>query len=191
MPQVVQNMDAADIIASGKYTIGVKADINGKGFDGTFKRKDAQLQADGTVSISGIEDIDFLASLDDEQLCACIPMLTDDLLVYNYREEKSGYIVDLLGKDGVASIDSALSELSSKKERNRVAQEILSVIYDEYKNLDIKKAQKEEFKVDGRVRKCSGYEFTVTEDGFLRVIDEMEDIYHEYYRGVADILKRI
>ena len=33
MPQVVQNMTAADIIASGKYTIGVKADINGKDFD--------------------------------------------------------------------------------------------------------------------------------------------------------------
>ena len=28
MPQVVQNMTAADIIASGKYTIGVKSDIN-------------------------------------------------------------------------------------------------------------------------------------------------------------------
>lgn len=190
MPQVVQNMTAADIIASGKYTIGVKADINGKDFDGTFKREDTQLQAMGTFSISGSEDIGFLASLDEEQLSTSIPALTDDLLVYNYREEKDGYIVDLLGEEGIASLDSALSELSSKKERNKAAQEILSVIYDEYKKLDIKKAEKAEFKVDGRVRKCSGCEFTVTEDDFLRVIDKIEDIYGEYYRGAADLLER-
>ena len=189
MPQIAQNMTAADIIISGKYTLDVKADINGKGFDGTFKRKDAQLQADGAVLISGMEDIDFLARLDDEQLCASIPTLTDDLLVYNYREEKDGYIVDLLGEEGVASLDLALSELSSKKERNKAAQEILSVIYDECKNLDIKRAEKAEFKVDGRGRKCSGYEFSVTESNFLRVIDKLEDIYDEYYHGVADIFK--
>ena len=74
--------------------------------------------------------------------CASIPMLTDNLLVYNYKEEKDGYIVDLLGADGVASIDAALRELTSKEEQNRAAQEILSVIYDEYKTLDIKKQKK-------------------------------------------------
>ncbi len=44
-------------------------------------------------------------------------MLTDNLLVYNYKEEKDGYIVDLLGADGVASIDAALRELTRKKNR--------------------------------------------------------------------------
>ena len=189
MPQVVQNMTAADIIASGKYTIGVKADINGKDFDGTFKREDTQLQAMGTFSISGSEDIEFLASLDEEQLSTSIPVLTDDLLVYNYREEKDGYIVDLLGADGVAAIDAALRELTSKEEQNRAAQEILSVIYDEYKTLDIKKAEKEEFIVDGSVRKCNGYEFTVTEDELLQVMDGVKEVYDAYYGGAADALK--
>lgn len=189
MPQVVQNMTAADIIASGKYTIGVKADINGKDFDGTFKYKDTQLQAGGTISFFGRENLDFLANLDDEQLCASIPMLTDNLLVYNYKEEKDGYIVDLLGADGVASIDAALRELTSKEEQNRAAQEILSVIYDEYKTLDIKKAEKEEFIVDGSARKCNGYEFTVTEDELLQVMDGVKEVYDAYYGGAADALK--
>ena len=138
LPTVVENRNAADIIASGKYTIGVKGAVRGKDFDGTFKYKDTQLQAGGTISLFGRENLDFLANLDDEQICASIPMLTDNLLVYNYKEEKDGYIVDLLGADGVASIDAALRELTSKEEQNRAAQEILSVIYDEYKTLDIK-----------------------------------------------------
>ena len=177
LPTVVENRNVADIIASGKYTIGVKGAVRGKDFDGTFKYKDTQLQAGGTISLFGRENLDFLANLDDEQLCASIPMLTDNLLVYNYKEEKDGYIVDLLGADGVASIDAALRELTSKEEQNRAAQEILSVIYDEYKTLDIKKAEKEEFIVDGSVRKCNGYEFTVTE------------VYDAYYGGAADALK--
>ena len=188
MPQVVQDVNFADIVASGKYTVGVKADIEGEGFEGTLKCKDAQMQADGTVSISGMGDIDFLVNLDDEQISASIPMLTDDILVYNYTEEKDGYIVDLLGEDGIASIDSALSEITSPKEQSKVAQEVVSVIYDEYKALDIKNADKEEFKVDGKDRKCKGYEFTVTEDNVLNVLDGIEDIYDEYYEEAADTL---
>ncbi len=45
LPTVVENRNAADIIASGKYTIGVKGAVRGKDFDGTFKYKDTQLQA--------------------------------------------------------------------------------------------------------------------------------------------------
>ena len=187
LPTVVENRNVADIIASGKYTIGVKGAVRGKDFDGTFKYKDTQLQAGGTISLFGRENLDFLANLDDEQLCASIPMLTDNLLVYNYKEEKDGYIVDLLGADGVASIDAALRELTSKEEQNRAAQEILSVIYDEYKTLDIKKAEKEEFIVDGSVRKCNGYEFTVTEDELLQVMDGVKEVYDAY--GAADALK--
>lgn len=189
LPTVVENRNAADIIASGKYTIGVKGAVRGKDFDGTFKYKDTQLQAGGTISLFGRENLDFLANLDDEQLCASIPMLTDNLLVYNYKEEKDGYIVDLLGADGVASIDAALRELTSKEEQNRAAQEILSVIYDEYKTLDIKKAEKEEFIVDGSVRKCNGYEFTVTEDELLQVMNGVKEVYDTYYGGAADALK--
>ena len=189
LPTVVENRNAADIIASGKYTIGVKGAVRGKDFDGTFKYKDTQLQAGGTISLFGRENLDFLANLDDEQICASIPMLTDNLLVYNYKEEKDGYIVDLLGADGVASIDAALRELTSKEEQNRAAQEILSVIYDEYKTLDIKKAEKEEFIVDGSVRKCNGYEFTVTEDELLQVRDGVKELYDAYYGGAADALK--
>ena len=189
LPTVVENRNVADIIASGKYTIGVKGAVRGKDFDGTFKYKDTQLQAGGTISLFGRENLDFLANLDDEQLCASIPMLTDNLLVYNYKEEKDGYIVDLLGADGVASIDAALRELTSKEEQNRAAQEILSVIYDEYKTLDIKKAEKEEFIVDGSVRKCNGYEFTVTEDELLQVMDGVKEGYDAYYGGAADALK--
>ena len=48
---VVENRNVADIIASGKYTIGVKGAVRGKDFDGTFKYKDTQLQAGGTISL--------------------------------------------------------------------------------------------------------------------------------------------
>lgn len=53
LPTVVENRNVADIIASGKYTIGVKGAVRGKDFDGTFKYKDTQLQAGGTISLFG------------------------------------------------------------------------------------------------------------------------------------------
>ena len=96
----------------------VKGAVRGKDFDGTFKYKDTQPQAGGTISLFGRENLDFLANLDDERLRKLSRMLTDNLLVYNYKEEKDGYIVDLLGADGVASIDAALRELTPRK-KNR------------------------------------------------------------------------
>lgn len=45
LPTVVENRNVADIIASGKYTIGVKGAVRGKDFDGTFKYKDTQLHS--------------------------------------------------------------------------------------------------------------------------------------------------
>ena len=59
LPTVVENRNVADIIASGKYTIGVKGAVRGKDFDGTFKYKDTQLQAGGTISLFGRENLDF------------------------------------------------------------------------------------------------------------------------------------
>ena len=43
--------------------------------------------------------------------------------------------------------------------------------------------------VDGSVRKCKGYEFTVTEDELLQVMDGVKEVYDAYYGGAADALK--
>ena len=76
--------------------------------------------------------------------------------------------MDLLGADGVASIDAALRELTSKEEQNRAAQEILSVIYDEYKTLDIKKAEKEEFIVTAASENVTGMNLPSQRMNFCR-----------------------
>ncbi len=43
--------------------------------------------------------------------------------------------------------------------------------------------------MDGSVRKCNGYEFTVTEDELLQVMDGVKEVYDAYYGGAADALK--
>ncbi len=63
LPTVVENRNVADIVASGKYTIGVKGAVRGKDFDGTFKCKDTQPAGRGTISLFGRENLDFLANL--------------------------------------------------------------------------------------------------------------------------------
>lgn len=186
-PRFVQDINVSDILCSNEYTIGVKADVEGDGVEGEVRSKGMDKQVSAIVSMSGMSDIEFLAELDDKQISASIPMLTDDILVYNYKEEKDGYIVDILGENGVEELDSALSEATSKKDQDEFAKKILSVIYKEYKSLDIRNAEKEEFEIDGKDRKCKGYEFTITEDNVLNILEGIEDAYDEYYEDAEDV----
>ena len=45
--------------------------------------------------------------------------------------------------------------------------------------------------MDGSVRKCNGYEFTVTEDELLQVMDGVKEVYDAYYGGAADALEAL
>ena len=78
--------------------------------------------------------------------------------------------------------------LPRKKNRTERREEILSVIYDEYKTLDIKKAEKEEFIVDGSMKDAT-VSWLPSEIDFCGYWMGGRRVYDAYYGGAADTLK--
>ena len=186
VPQMVKDLDASEIITDNEYTIGIKADIEGERLDAELRNNETEKQISATVSTSTAGDIDFVIGMDEEKLSAYIPMLSSDVIEYNYKETKKGYIVNLVGRDRLDQIDSLLSLYS--QDQTKLSMDIAAVITDEFNSLEIRNTEKAEFEVGGATRRCSGYEFTITVDNLLHIVDGMEDAYTDYYGETAELL---
>lgn len=186
VPQMVKDLDTSEIIADNKYTIDIKADIEGESLDAELRNNGTEKQISATVSTSTAGDIDFVIGLDGEKLSAYIPMLSSDVIEYNYRETKKGYIVDLVGRDYLDKIDAVLSLYS--QDQTKLSLDIAAVVTDEFNSLEIRNAEKAEFEIGGVMRRCRGYEFTITVNNLLHIVDGMEDAYTDYYGETAELL---
>lgn len=186
VPQIVKDLDTSEIIADNEYTIGIKADIEGERLDAELRNNETEKQISATVSTSTAGDIDFVIGIDEEKLSAYIPMLSSDVIEYNYKETKKGYIVDLVGRDSLDQIDSLLSLYS--QDQTKLSMDIAAVVTDEFNSLEIRNTEKAEFEVGGATRRCGGYEFTITVDNLLHIVDGMEDAYTDYYGETAELL---
>lgn len=82
-----------DIISSGKYTVGVNADIEGVEIDAEYIDASSQKQLKGTVDSQYLE-VEFNAVVDSKKLAVQIPTVDDQVYVYKYTEENDGYLMD-------------------------------------------------------------------------------------------------
>ena len=169
-----------DIIGTGKYTLGVTADVEGVEIDGEFIDASSKKQLKGTVD-TGYLEVEVDAVLDSKQFAVKMPTVDDQVYVYKYTEENDGYLIDSLDEDVVDSFNELLTTVNSSKEQDQLTEALKDAVLEEYKELKFKKVDKEEYEIDGKDRKCKGYETTITSDNMLDILDEVEEILEDEY----------
>ena len=188
-PQILKDLNAEKlykIVSGNNYTITVDGNYAGQGVQVEYASDSSQKQLRGTVDIENIPDIEFTMALDSKQLKAQIPAISSKVFTYNYKDEnKDGYIADAIGSKTLEQVDSALENLYSQKEQKTVAEDIVKAVRKEYESLEFQKADKKEFEINGKDRKCKGYKFTVDEDNVANVLEAVEDILEENYEQAA------
>lgn len=188
---LMKDLSAANNVTTDQYSFS---------FDGTFSdsyddisaqltyaTKKSDKQVYGYVDIPYVGEVDFVAEVTDKELRANIPMLTDDLLVYKYTEEPTGYIADYADPEQLTMINDLLAQLYSNEDVSEKAyKEMLKVFKDEFKDIKVENADRESFEVDGKDRKCSGYTMTITSDNIYNVVEGIVDVYAEYYEATLE-----
>ena len=173
------------ILASGKYTVAVKGAAEDAEIDVEYRDASSKKQIKGMID-DGYMEVEFDAAINDKKLAVQIPSVDDRVFVYNYTEENDGYLVDELGEDTVESVNELLETICSEKEQKKLVEDLTEAVLEEYKNLEFKKAEKEEYEVNGKDRKCKGYETTITSDNMLNILDDMEEILGDEYEDALE-----
>ena len=138
-------------------------------------------QVYGDITIPDYGNIDFVMEIEDEKLKMSIPILSDDVLIYDGTEETSGYLADMVDEETLKELDEQLLTLADAETTDEeLAERVFKIITDEYKTMDVKKAEKESFEVDGKERKCKGYTVVITEENIENIFKGIENVYEVY-----------
>jgi hypothetical protein len=169
-----------DILLSEEYTISTFAQFDDYNLEMHLNSQPSEKQLTGSI-LSSTLDIDFIAGMTSDQVKLMLPVKDKRILTYNYREEKTGALVDLIGDEMLSEIDNTLVNLNSGKQNKDISKDIAEVFYKEYKSLEFITLAKKEFVIDGKSRNCKGYSTTVSPKHLQNIIDSIEKIYKDEY----------
>lgn len=186
--EVLQKIKLPD----SKYTVNVEMDIPEGYIKVGFASSEKEKQLSGTFSEPGVMEINFIAGLDKEKLQLQVPELSDKVLVYNYKEEIGGYLLEELGTTDMEAfemINQVLETVNAggnQKENaaEEVLQEFSEEIIKEGKSLKFEEAAAQEFEVDGKEVKCKGYKTTLRSDNVINVINAAEELIVDNYNAI-------
>lgn len=177
--ELSENLEGLSLLESDSYTMDMDVSIDGESIEASLSSTKSGKQVSGTARLDDMPTIEFLAGIDDEEVKAQIPLLGDQVFVYNYQKEKTGYLADQLDSEDIEAIDELCKTIYSGKEQTEQSKELAKTLARQYKELEFTSVTKETFEVDGKDRTCKGYQTAITEDFMMDFCDNLEDYAEE------------
>ena len=176
--------DAAELFQDD-FTGNVAVSVQGVdlGFNLAYSDSKIQLSSDvsGAVSAEASAILqNSIAEIDEDEVKLYLPSLSSQVLTYNFKNEKNGYLADNYPEQ-LNTIDEALTSLMENKEQDEIKADLILALMKEWKTLDFEKAEKDTFTVNGKEVKCGGYEVAVTRETIDGFVDAVEAVFTKYY----------
>ena len=168
-------LSGLSVMSSKAYTVDIKGEAEGYSVQATYAEKDNEKQISGSLEGPQFSAVEFLAGIDKDEIKVSAPLLGDKIYTYNYNEEKNGYLAESMGADNVELLDKLCKQIYSDEEQKKKLSELSKKYSEMYKKLEFESADKESFEVDGKDRKCAGYQTTITSDYMVECVDIFED----------------
>ena len=171
-----------------EYTLKMDLSMNEGDISMEGRSSKEQKQIIGNFNISGAPSIDFLADIGADSVQVEVPTISERLFTYDYRNEKSGYLLEMVDQDTLDAVDATLKAAYDNQNSDEFRKKMLKVYADEYNTLEFSKVDAKDFTIDGTERSCKGYQTFVTKDNVNHVIDGLETLYGEDYQDLMDAL---
>ena len=173
---------------SDEYTLKMDLSMNEGDISMEGRSSNEQKQIKGNLNISGAPSIDFLADIGADSVQVEVPTISERLFTYDYRNEKSGYLLEMVDQDTLDAVDATLKAAYDNQNSDEFRKKMLKVYADEYNTLEFSKVDAKDFTIDGTERSCKGYQTVVTKENVNHVIDGLETLYGEDYQELMDAL---
>lgn len=195
---MMEQMDYASLVEDGNYTMAFKGMIESSDDYSLSSLEDCALEisigsdmAKGEYGITGsvfVEEIDTKLSaeifVNQSEIALAVPEIIERTFVYDFTKEKKGYITEVAGDDEIEMVDELLKFVTSPdyyKNAQKMSDDMTKQILDVYNTWEFEKIDAEEFEINGKDKKCTGYELVLTEDMVLELFEVILNSYETYY----------
>ncbi len=173
------------IYEEDEFTSSVYAEYQDASVEMEFRNTKTDKQLWGILDMTGYPEIEGTVTITDGQVQAATPLLNDILFVYNYREKNDGYLMEQLTSDDIKLINQMCEILYNEEyfmtENSDAYDKFVEDVAEWYDTIEVEKLkEKEEFEIDGKDKKCTGYRMYITEDTVIGLLEIYEDFYSEY-----------
>jgi hypothetical protein len=178
--QLMEDLDISSIVAKGSYRTDVSVSADDAVLDASYSVTPSAKRLDASVGISQgwySFNVMFAAILDKEHFAVQIPTFGSDIYVYNYTQENTGFITDIMSEDEIAQMNRMLSELATSSGSDELEVEAAEVFLSEFRSLTFVDAVKRDWIVDGKTRSCKGYQTVIKQRNWNHILDQLEEIY--------------
>ena len=126
---------------SDEYTLKMDISMNEGDISMEGRSSNEQKQIKGNLNISGAPSIDFLADIGADSVQVEVPTISERLFTYDYRNEKSGYLLEMVDQDTLDAVDATLKAAYDNQNSDEFRKKMLKVYADEYNTLEFSKVE--------------------------------------------------
>ena len=180
-PMFIEDLKLDDITKwsqSQKMTTNMVMDGMGDSLDISFAVNPSEIRFFGNVEGESVPEVDFVIAYTEKDIKAQLPSICDELFVYNYTEMPSGDLFEEMDEDDIEMLNETLTSYWNS-DNTKMEKKINKALTKALGEIEIEKIDSKQFKIDDKKRKCDGYGFVLTEDFFLDLLDDIENIYEE------------
>lgn len=138
------------------------------------------------MDASAEEDVCLEAEINKSEILLNMAPFTDRTIVYNYTSDDYGYLDDEISQE---KLNEGIKELYNFFVKGKVSSTLKKEKKDIAKiakDIKIESIGSKEFEVDGKDRKCKGYELTGLEDSRADAIEVFTDYIEERFDGLIE-----
>lgn len=195
---LMKEMQYTDLVKDGEFTLGIGVNVENMDYSSYDELEgmgvDMQLAANtgkGTYGLNGTFkwdaydlDLGFESYMDKKELALAVPQLMDYTFVYNFTEDKDGFLVDAMGDDAVKQLDTLLQWATSRdnsKQNEKMAADLAKALSKNFKTWKFETGKSQDYEVNGKKHGCKAYTITVTDDMLIDMLESVKAVYDEYY----------
>ncbi len=184
-------VNAGELFSSNELTVQAGLEGSIEGYNGDLSATVARDSKDGKLSVKADVDMGGMLSqevnfyFDDSSVQVSLPDINDEVYLYDYTADNEGAVADLIYDytDGEIEDLNTVFRCANNflKSNDAYVKEVKSSFKKAYKEVEVEKIDSEEFEIDGKDRKCKGYEMHITEENIEDFIRAYSDAGNAVY----------
>lgn len=168
----------------GSFSAGFGADTEDGQFFIRLDKIDSDHQMELTGSALGLPDIGMAALIKRQTLSINAPVITKDIITYDYRAPYNPTIAEFFGEDKLLGYNRLLQGYYSLwGDQKKLSEDLRKALIDIFEGLDIESLGKQTLTIDGTSRECEGYEAAITYDTLNSFIQSTVSSIESYFEG--------
>ena len=180
-----------EITAKNAYTMDMNVKVEGVEFGGTIlvDKKDKGVTLEANIDQDDTKvDMSLKALLDKSKLSVQIPELGDTVYSYNYTKIPTGDLFEEVEEEDIEIINGFLKYLYDYEADPEVGKKVQKAFLDELNELEFESVDAEDFQINGKDKKCKGYEVRIKGKNLANIVDNIyEAVGDDYIKELEEL----